>query len=509
MARAVGEADIVTNNNAHQANSRNLEPARLVEQSEGREPSMQDEANTDRPGGRSYAEFLERKLQLASRDGFEPLWLPSALYPFQRSLVEWALREGRAAIFADCGLGKTLQQLVWAENVVRHTGGRVLILTPLAVTAQTIHEAEKFGVEAHRSRAGELNPGIVVTNYERLHHFDAADFVGCVCDESSILKSFDGERRKAITEFMRKMRYRLLCTATAAPNDYIELGTSSEALGHLGHMDMLNRFFKNDPNNSGVGRHYGQIAKWRFRGHAEEPFWRWVCSWARACRKPSDLGFDDGAFVLPPLHETEHIVKARTLAKGMLFALPATNMREEREERRRTLTERCEKAAELVAGDEPALVWCNLNDEGDLLERLIPGAIQVAGGESDEAKEEKFTAFAAGEARVLVSKPRIGAWGLNFQHCARVTFFASHSFESYYQGVRRCWRFGQKRPVRVDVVATEGEARVLDNLRAKTAAADAMFGRLVEHMNRSLRIERNDEHGMAMEVPAWLQSSMS
>ena len=249
-----------------------------------------------------YQTFIVRKSQMDAMSGFKPKWMPDFLFDFQSSLVDWAIRKGRAAIFADCGLGKTPMQLVWAENVARQTKRPVLILTPLAVSHQTVAEASKFGIKATRSEAGEVSKGINVTNYERLHYFRPEDFAGVVCDESSILKSFDGVRRSEITEFMRKLEFRLLCTATAAPNDYFELGTSSEALGYLGHMDMLNRFFKNDQNNSSTGRGYlGKANAWRFKGHAEQPFWRWVCSWARAIRRPSDLGFDDRAFVLPPL----------------------------------------------------------------------------------------------------------------------------------------------------------------------------------------------------------------
>lgn len=451
-----------------------------------------------------YAEFLRRKAHTGTRDGFRPTFLPDFLFDFQRELVEHAVSQGRAATFADCGMGKTAAQLVWAENVVRHTNRPVLILTPLAVAAQTVREAEKFGIEAHRSTDGTVRPGINVANYERLHYFDPADFGGVVCDESSILKSFDGVRRLAITEFMKKQRYRALYTATAAPNDYIELGTSSEALGYLGYTDMLNRFFKNEQNNSSTGRGYlGKANQWRLREYAEDAFWRWVASWARAIRKPSDFGYDDGAFILPPLVEREHIVEAATLPDGMLFALPAVGLQEQREELRRTIAERCEKVAALVDHAEPALVWCQLNAEGDLLERLIPGAVQVSGADPDEVKEEKFLAFASGEARVLVTKPTIGAWGLNFQHCAHVTFFPSHSFEQFYQGVRRCWRFGQTRPVTVDVVTTEGGRGVLDNLQAKARRADEMFARLAQHMNDALHIERSRDYTTTVEVPTW------
>lgn len=454
-----------------------------------------------------YSAFLDDKAQRADRQGFAPDDLPGFLFPFQSALVDWALRTGRGEIMADCGLGKTPMELAWADGVARHAGGRVLILTPLAVGAQMLAECEKFGIEAARSKTGKPAGALTITNYERLHLFDPTDFVGCVCDESSILKSFDGTRRGEITAFMRKMRYRLLATATAAPNDYIELGTSSEALGYLGHMDMLNRFFKNDLNNSAQGRMRGEVIKWRFKGHAETPFWRWVCSWARAMRRPSDLGFADDAFILPPLHEVEHLVDVSRPRDGMLFALPAVGLKEQREERRMTIADRCEKVASLVADTgKPALVWCHLNEEGDLLERLIPGAVQVSGSDSDDAKEERLTAFARGEARVLVTKPRIGAWGLNFQHCSHVTFFPSHSFEQYYQGVRRCWRFGQKSPVRVDIVTTEGERGVLKNLQRKAAQSDKMFSNLVAEMNAALRIDRASPFTRQQELPPWLST---
>lgn len=460
-----------------------------------------------------YGQFIERKSQLGGRHGFEPLFMPSFLFDFQKSLVEWSLSRGRSALFADCGLGKTPMLLTWAENVVRHTNRPVLVLTPLAVSFQTISEAAKFDIEAHRTIDGTVHPGINVTNYERLHYFNPADFAGVVCDESSILKSFDGARRAEITDFMRKVPYRLLDTATAAPNDYIELGTSSEALGELGYTDMLTRFFKNDQNTIRPmtfrhrGRDFAQLddaAKWRFKGHAEVPFWQWVSSWARAIRKPSDLGFDDAKFILPELIERDHLVHTETLADGFMLSLPAVGLAEQREERRRTIRERCEKVAELVATDQPALIWCNLNDEGDLLYELVPDAVQVSGKDSDEAKEEKFRAFASGQVRGLITKPKIGAWGLNFQHCAHVTSFPSHSYEQYYQGVRRCWRFGQTRPVVVDVVTTEGERSVLKNQQRKAVAADKMFSSLLAHMNEAISIGRDNSFIQKEEIPSWL-----
>lgn len=460
--------------------------------------------------GIDYGEFLLNKAQRDNYGGFACDDLPEFLFPFQTHLVDWALRKGRAAIFADCGLGKTPMQLAWADAIAKQTGKPVLVLTPLAVAAQTVREGAKFGIDCKRSKDGGHSGGapIVVANYERLHYFSHQDFGGVVCDESSAIKSFDGQRRKDVTEFMRTIPYRLLCTATAAPNDYIELGTSSEALGELGHMDMLNRFFKNDNNTSDTrgsrigGRYKGQ--HWRFKGHARQHFWRWVCSWARAVRKPSDLGFEDDGFILPPLVEREHAVETRTLAPGMLFAMPATNLQEEREERRRTIQERCEMAAGLVDGTgKPAIVWCHLNDESALLNKLIPDAREVAGSTPDDEKEEIYEAFSAGALRVIVTKPKIGAWGLNWQHCSHVVTFASHSYEQYYQSVRRCWRFGQTKNVVVDLVVTEGERGIKNNLRRKAAAADVMFAEMVGHMGDELRIQRRYDYGQEMEVPQW------
>ncbi len=461
-----------------------------------------------------YQDFLHQKTQLGGNFGFSPIAMPSQLFDFQQSLVEWSLAKGRDAIFADCGLGKTPMQLTWADNVVRHTNKPVLVITPLAVGPQTIREGEKFGIECRRSAENKVLSGINVTNYERLYHFNPDDFAGVVLDESSILKSFDGKRRSEITEFMRMRPYRLLCTATASPNDYIELGTSSEALGELGYIDMLGRFFKNDQNTVKPMRKHirgtdfrnppDMNEKWRFKGHAEIPFWRWVCSWARAIRRPSDLGFDDGRFTLPELIERQHLVEANTLADGMLFSVPAVGLKEQRAERKRTITERCEKVAELTDTGEPALVWCHLNPEGDLLAKTIKGAAQVSGKDSDDAKEEKFKAFISGQVRVLITKPKIGAWGLNLQHCNHVTFFPSHSFEQYYQGVRRCYRFGQTRSVRVDIVTTEGEQQVMENLQRKAKQADVMFSALVEQMNQAMKIERRQVSTGKVSLPSWL-----
>lgn len=451
-----------------------------------------------------YGAFLHRKKHVGDDSGFAPLVMPDFLFPFQRSLVEWSIRKGRAAIFADCGLGKTPMQLVWAQNVIEKTCRPVLVLTPLAVGAQTVREGTKFGIECRQSRDGKVAAPITVTNYQQLHKFSASDFAGVVCDESSILKNFDGQIKGQVTDFMRKISYRLLCTATAAPNDYIELGTSSEALGNLGFMDMLNRFFKKAESTTSRSDEF-RSGIYRFRGHAQHDFWRWVCSWARAVRKPSDLGFPNDSYKLPELRTIEHVVKAVTPRDDFLFDMPALTLEEQRAERRRTIAERCEQVARLVCDTgKPAVAWCHLNDEGKMLEKLIPGAVEVDGNDDDEFKEETFEAFAAGQIRVLVSKPVIAGFGLNWQHCAHQTFFPSHSFEQWYQAIRRCWRFGQKLPVRVDVVSSEGERGVLANLNRKAAACDTMFARLVELINNELRIEQKDLRTKQENIPSWL-----
>lgn len=472
----------------------------------------------------NYSDFLASKRQLAGDFGFEPTFIPDALFPFQKDLVAWATRKGRAALFADCGLGKTLMQLVWAQNVIEKENGRVLILTPLAVSHQTVAEAHKFGMEAARSNEGELPAKIVVTNYERLHYFNPEDFDGVVCDESSILKHYTGATQKQVTRFASKLKYRLLCTATAAPNDFVELGTSSEALGELTHSEMLRIFFRQRDDKGQkqdakkevfyekAAQHFGKLAfrvsqtigQWRLKRHAHDDFWRWVSSWARACRKPSDCGFENDGFNLPPLVEAEHVITPKSPADGFLFVIPACGLAEEREERKRTLVERCEFAARLTEHDGSAVIWCHTNDEGDLLEEMIKDGRQIAGRTPDDQKEEIYNDFSNGELRVLIIKPKIGAWGLNWQHCNHVVTFASHSYEQYYQSVRRCWRFGQQRQVNVDIIATEGEVAVLANMQRKARQAGEMFERLVSSMNRSLTMKGQDKHKEKEELPLWL-----
>ncbi len=422
----------------------------------------------------------------------------------------------------NCGLGKTPQLLVWSENIVRKTNKPVLVLTPLAVSLQTVAEANKFGIEAHRSTDGKPMPNITVANYERMGKFNPDDYSGVVADESSIIKHWTGATQKLVTRFLSKLHYRLLCTATPAPNDFIELGTASEALGELTYTDMLHTFFRQVSDGEKKKRatvddiiHSKRLSwrviqsmgQWALKSHAFEPFWKWVATWSTACRKPSDLGdFDDTDFVLPALNRRDHLVTPRTPPDGWLFTVPAFGLNQERAERRRTLDERSELAAELTKDSDSAVVWCHLNSEGDCLEKTIPGAVQVKGSQSLEEKEELIFAFLKGEARVLVTKAKIAGLGLNMQHCNHVVTFVDHSYEKFYQCVRRCWRFGQKRPVTLDVIATEGEVNVKKNMDRKERLASTMFDSIIRFMNEALTVKPNS-HTMTVEVPTWLRSN--
>lgn len=458
-----------------------------------------------------YSEFLAAKSQLGGDAGFEPIWVPDFLRDFQKHLVAWAIRKGRAAIFAGTGLGKTVMQLVWAENVLRKTNKPVLIMAPLAVGAQTVREAEKFGIDAYQCRDGKHRGGIVVTNYERLHYFDPNDFIGSVADEGQAIKAFDGKRRKQVTRFCSKLPYRLPATATPAPNDYIELGTISELLGVMPQSEMLGYFFRETENMRHTVFKEGDFwnrTKWTFKPHSENPFWRWVVSWARGCETPGDLGFDNTGYVLPPLNYRNHIVDAPWIPPGEMFPRPAVSLLEQRDERKRTIPERCEFTAELVNHDRPVLVWCHYNGEGDALEKLIPDAVQVAGRHSLDEKEEKLTAFALGQIRCLITKPKIGCLGLNLQHCGDMTFFPSYSFEGFYQGVRRCWRFGRTGPVNVEIVSAPGESQVIDSLKHKQQQAEKMFAQLVKHMNHAVAMNSADRHNQEIILPPWLAADV-
>jgi hypothetical protein len=456
----------------------------------------------------AYKKFLETKGIKKDLQGFKPLWMPDFLYDFQKELVDWSVRKGRSAIFADCGLGKSVMELVWAKNIVKKTKGNVLLLTPIAVGMQMLEEANKFGIKGvRRSKKGTVKGRITISNYERLHYFNPSDFAGIILDESSILKNFNGVTKNRINIFVRNIRYRLLATATAAPNDFIELGTSSEALGYLGYMDMLSKFFKNEQNNCATNARtrFTESTKWRLKGHAHNSFWKWVTSWSRSIRYPSDMGYEDGAFRLPKLREIEYELSvSRGVEDGAFFALPARGLKEVRDERRATIVSRCEKVSEIINNTKDyAVVWCNLNDEGDLLEKLIPDAIQVSGRDSDDIKESKLDSFTHCNDRVLITKPKIGAWGLNWQHCNQVTFFPAYSYEQYYQAIRRCWRFGQKKRVQVHLIYTRGDRNSIKNLRRKQIQADDMFVNLVREMKSSLDVQNLTRFNKKVESPKW------
>lgn len=443
-----------------------------------------------------YVDFLKSKDRTIKEVGFEPKEKHEFLYDFQSHLVDWALRLGRAAIFADCGLGKTPMQLSWADSVVKEKGP-VLILTPLAVAEQTMREAAKFGIDAFHTRTGDYCSNITITNYERLHKFDPSCFSGIVLDESSILKNYAGKYRQAITEFMKEIPYRLLCTATPAPNDHMELGTSAEALGIMTRKEMLSVYFTHDS---------GDTNKWILSGHAKEPFWRFMAQWSRALRCPSDIGdFDDGRFELPPMKMTQHTLESAAIG-DRLFAVEARTLAEQRAERRATMDDRCSKVAEIAnSTKDPFISWCSLNDESKKLSEKIDGAVEITGSDSDNEKERKMLGFSDGSIRAIVTKPSIAGFGMNWQHCNKMSFFPSHSHEQFYQASRRCWRFGQKREVECHIVTTEAEISVTKNMQRKEALADEMFSGIVAGMKdyQSNSEKTNYKPKREMEKPKW------
>jgi superfamily II DNA or RNA helicase len=423
-----------------------------------------------------YAEFLESKKVIIRPSGID---IPTGkihpvLFPFQRDIVRWALRLGKACIFADCGLGKTLMQLEWA----RHIGGKCLILTPLAVAAQTAREAEKIGIKAQVCRSGhDVINGINIANYERLHKFDTDEFKSVVLDESSILKAFDGKTRNQIIGAFGRIPYRLACTATPSPNDHMELGNHAEFLGVMSRTEMLSMFFVHDG---------GDTSKWRIKGHAEGKFWEWVASWACMLRKPSDLGYDDNGFILPELRVKETILASDGPSDGMLFPAPANTLQERRGARRASLADRVSESAAIANGtDKPVLLWCNLNDESTALTAAIPDAVEITGSDTPEHKEASMAGFSDGSIRVLVTKPSIAGFGMNWQHCSDMVFVGlSDSYEQFYQAVRRCWRFGQKNPVNVHVIIGGRETNVLQNVKRKEADLEKMQEGMVEHTHK-------------------------
>ena len=455
----------------------------------------------------NYSEFIRQKTHSTGDFGFDPVWMPKCAFDFQKFIITKAIRKGRIGIFADTGLGKTLIQIAIAENVIRKTNKRVLILTPLAVAFQFIDEATRIGVDdIEHSKDGSFKKNIVVCNYERLHLLNPDDFVCVMLDESSILKNFAGKTRDAIVAFIKKVPYRFLSTATPSPNDFIELGNSSEALGYMGYMDMLTKFFKSnqgsaDSNNRNIGE------KFYLKPHAERDFFAWVNQWSAMVKKPSDLGFDDAGYELPSLHVHKHTVQNSNTwcidGQTGLFATPAMTMTEVREEQKLTVKERCEHAIELAKG-KTSVYWCNLNEESSLLSTLDPDAVEIIGGMSIDRKEQILVSFARGEIKRLITKARMTSLGLNWQHCTHTVFFPTWSYEQYYQAIRRFWRFGQKSEVTCDMVISEGQGRVLEAIEQKTQKAIELYGNLVAAANRDFSFSAR-EFNQTAKLPEFIK----
>ena len=453
-----------------------------------------------------YLEFLENKKHSIGNFGFEPNYYPNIAFDFQKEIIKRAVLKGRMAIFADTGLGKTLIQLSIAQNIVKKTNKKVLIITPLAVGFQFIKEAEKIGLEdIEQSTNGKHTKKIVVCNYERLHYLDSKDFEGVILDESSILKNFDGKIKNQITSFIKKIPYRYLSTATPSPNDFIELGTSSEALGYMGYMDMLTKFFKNnqnsvDSNNRNIGE------KYYLKPHAEKSFFAWVNQWSCMVKMPSDLGFSNDRYNLPELIVNKHVVKNQSTisidGQIQMFNVVAKNFQEIRHEQKQTEIERCEKAIELASG-KTSVYWCNTNNESSILKSLDSEAKEIIGSQSIEKKEELLIAFANGEIKRLITKAKMTGMGLNWQHCNHTVFFPTWSYEQYYQAIRRFWRFGQTSNVVCDMVISDGQTRVLEALEQKTQKAIQLYEQLTENVNASF-INQTKEFNKEIIKPKFL-----
>lgn len=462
----------------------------------------------------NYKDFIRTKETQVINCGFESdkSTYNKYLFDWQRDVVHWALLKGRACLFEDCGLGKTLQQLSFAEEVCKHTNGKVLILAPLAVASQTKQEGLKFGIEVNICRTqNDVKNGINITNYEMIDHFEPSAFQGIVLDESSILKNSTGATKTALTEMFKDTPYKLCCTATPAPNDFMEIGNHAEFLGIMSQVEMLATYFVHDGKNT---------SKWRLKGHAKTKFFEWIATWACCMTSPADLGYDEQGYNLPPLRIKEIQVESdsKEAADGqmMFFAEIAESLSERREARHESLEKRVNKAKEIAEkADGQALIWCDYNDESSLLADTVQDIVEVKGADSDEHKKTSMINFANGKIKRLVSKPKIAGWGMNWQNCNTVIFCGlSDSFESYYQAVRRCWRFGQEKPVDVYIITSEAEASVKQNIERKQEDAQKMTAELVKYTKDILSKEikgtvRISETYIAVDtmiVPAWLRS---
>jgi Helicase conserved C-terminal domain len=446
----------------------------------------------------SYDEFIQSKRHTSQDYGIDVTYLPDLMFDYQKYVSEYLIKKGRAACFLDTGLGKTIIELTVALNYVLKTNKPVLIITPLAVAFQFIKEAKKFDiVDIEYSKDGKYKSKIVVCNYERLHYFNASDFDCVLLDESSILKNFDGAIKNEVTYFLKKVNYRFLFTATPSPNDYIELGTSSEALGYLGYTDMLGKFFKNNNNNTVK---IGQVAQarmgmdWYLKPHAEIDFWKWISSWSISCRKPSDLGFSDERHALPQLIENQIVVnnKSPLAINGQhsMFNFPAQNFREIKAEVRSTIHGRCEMAVQVANHHATSVYWVNLNDEATIVNQIDRSAIEVRGNMDIDKKEDILMAFSNGEIPKLITKTSITAFGLNWQHCNHTTYFPTYSYEQYYQAIRRFYRFGQTRDVVVDLVLSDGQTKIMESLQVKKHKAVQMFEKLTANTNSVYEIQK-------------------
>lgn len=454
-----------------------------------------------------YQDFIRHKRHDIKPTGFSinKSDINKGLFNFQKDIVTWALRRGRAAIFAGTGLGKSRMQVEWSQQVHRLSGGDVLLLAPLAVASQTVREGAELGYTVNLCRSQEdVKPGLNITNYEMLHKFDPTQFSGVVLDESSILKSFTGKVRTALIDSFKETPYRLACTATPAPNDFMEIGNHSEFLGVMNRSEMLSMYFVHDGGNT---------SKWRLKGHAEDVFWEWVASWGVVLEKPSDLGYEDGDYILPPLSINDYIIEIDRVIDGVG---DANTLRERQLARRETVHDRVAAAAEIVnASDEPFLVWCDLNVESELLAAAIPGAIEVKGSDKPEHKEKALLGFANGDIRVLITKPKIAGFGMNWQHCSKMAFVGlSDSFEQVFQAIRRCYRFGQKKPVDVYMITSSLEGATAENIKRKERDFQQMVSEMIKYTQR---IQSNEIQASTRDVtkympnkpillPNWLRS---